>query len=202
MTIVADEAQLRPDKPLRHRAGQRIAGGLHAWGLRSDQWIDDTRRTFSHHEGEWLTATEAGIAERGRGRGVGWVERFDDQFIDGHVGGCADGGADAEHRQFLVAVAVAQRQYDPVAGREGIACAARIASRAAIDATIGAVQGQFPGLVFTLAGPVDAHHRQARFSWGLGPEGTEPLVVGFDVAVTDDQDKITTVLGFLDKVPG
>ena len=74
--------------------------------------------------------------------------------------------------------------------------------RAAIDATIGAVQNQFPGLVFTLAGTVDAHHRQARFSWGLGPEGAEPLVVGFDVAVTDNRDKITTVLGFLDKVPG
>jgi hypothetical protein len=73
--------------------------------------------------------------------------------------------------------------------------------RDGIDATIAAAQGQFPGFVFTLAGPVDAHHKQARFTWGLGPEGAEPLVVGFDVAVTDDEDKITTVLGFLDKVP-
>ena len=46
--------------------------------------------------------------------------------------------------------------------------------RDAIDATIAAVQGQFPGLVFTLADPVDAHHRQARFTWGLGPEDGEP----------------------------
>ena len=74
--------------------------------------------------------------------------------------------------------------------------------RAAIDATIGAVQQQFPGMVFSLAGGVDAHHRQARFTWGLGPAGAEPLVIGFDVAVTDEQDKITMVLGFLDKVPG
>jgi hypothetical protein len=74
--------------------------------------------------------------------------------------------------------------------------------RDAIDAAIGAVQAQFPGLVFTLAGPVDAHHRQARFTWGLGPEGAEPLAVGFDVAVTDEDDRIVTVLGFLDKVPG
>ncbi len=73
--------------------------------------------------------------------------------------------------------------------------------RDAIDATIAAVQGQFPGFVFTLAGPVDAHHRQARFTWGLGPDGTEPLVIGFDVAVTDDDGKIRAVLGFLDKVP-
>jgi hypothetical protein len=74
--------------------------------------------------------------------------------------------------------------------------------RDAVDATIAAVQGQFPGLVFTLAGPVDAHHRQARFTWGLGPAGAEPLIVGFDVLVTDEDSKIVTVLGFLDKVPG
>jgi SnoaL-like domain len=74
--------------------------------------------------------------------------------------------------------------------------------RDAIDATIAAVQGQFPGYVFTLASPVDAHHQQARFTWSLGPEGAEPLVVGFDVAVTDDAGQIVTVLGFLDKVPG
>lgn len=79
---------------------------------------------------------------------------------------------------------------------------AQARGHAEIDATIGAVQQQFPGLMFTLAGPVDAHHRQTRFTWGLGPEGGEPLVIGFDVAVTDDDDKIRTVLGFLDKVPG
>ena len=74
--------------------------------------------------------------------------------------------------------------------------------RDAVDATIAAVQAQFPGFVFTLAGPVDAHHRQARFTWGLGPAGAEPLIVGFDVLVTDEDSKIATVLGFLDKVPG
>ena len=61
--------------------------------------------------------------------------------------------------------------------------------RDAIDATIAAAQGQFPGFVFTLAGPIDTHHSQARFTWGLGLEGAEPLVVGFDVAVTDDDNK-------------
>ena len=70
-----------------------------------------------------------------------------------------------------------------------------------IDAAIAAAQDQFPGFVFTLAGPVDAHHRQARFTWGLGPEGADPLIVGFDVAVTGDDGRLVTVLGFLDKVP-
>ena len=73
--------------------------------------------------------------------------------------------------------------------------------RDAIDAIIAAVQGQFPGLVFTPVGSVDAHHRQARFTWGLGPAGVEPIVIGFDVAVTDGDGRLTTVLGFLDKVP-
>ena len=73
--------------------------------------------------------------------------------------------------------------------------------RDAIDATIAAVQAQFPGLTFTLLDSVDTHHRQARFTWGLGPDGAEPLVVGFDVAIADGEGRLTSVLGFLDKVP-
>ena len=96
-------------------------------------------------------------------------------------------------RQLIDEAWAAEAEYiDPVVQARG---------RDEIDATIAAVQKQFPGLVFTQAGPVDAHHRQARFRWQLGPEGGDSLVEGFDVAVTDDQDKITTVLGFLDKVP-
>lgn len=72
----------------------------------------------------------------------------------------------------------------------------------AIDATIAAVQAQFPGFGFTPIGAPDAHHNQVRFSWGLGPDGAEPPVVGSDVAVTDGDGRITTVLGFLDRVPG
>jgi hypothetical protein len=66
-----------------------------------------------------------------------------------------------------------------------------------IDAMIAAVQGQFPGLVFTLAGPVDAHHDIARFTWSLGGD----LVIGFDVLVLDADGRISKVHGFLDKVP-
>ncbi len=73
--------------------------------------------------------------------------------------------------------------------------------RAEIDAVIAGAQAQFPGLRFTLTGPVDAHHNQARFTWGLGPEGGEPMVEGFDVAVTDGDGRLASVLGFLDRVP-
>jgi len=66
-----------------------------------------------------------------------------------------------------------------------------------IDATIAAVQGQFPGLAFTLAGSVDAHHDIARFTWSLGDD----LVIGSDVLVLDADSRISRVHGFLDKVP-
>lgn len=84
------------------------------------------------------------------------------------------------------------RYVDPLAAAEG---------REAIAAMIGAVQDQFPGFVFRLAGPVDGHHNQARFGWELGPDGADAPIVGFDVTVIDGDGRIQTVLGFLDKVP-
>jgi hypothetical protein len=84
------------------------------------------------------------------------------------------------------------RYVDPLAVAEG---------RAAVDATIGAVQAQFPGFAFQLAGPVDAHHDQARFTWELAQPGQDALVVGLDVAVLDQDGRLRDVLGFLDKIP-
>ena len=85
------------------------------------------------------------------------------------------------------------RYTDPMADVEG---------REGMDGLIAAVQAQFPGFVFRPAGPADAHHDQVRFTWHLGPEGAEPPVTGSDVAVTDGDGRIRTVLGFLDRVPG
>lgn len=82
---------------------------------------------------------------------------------------------------------------DPLAGVTG---------HAAINALIGAVQEQFAGMVFTLGGPVDAHHEIARFTWHLAPAGApEPIVIGFDVAKAADDGRLEAVFGFLDKVP-
>jgi SnoaL-like protein len=78
---------------------------------------------------------------------------------------------------------------------------AEVAGHQGVAALIDGVQTQFPGFVFTQVGEVDAHHRQLRFRWGLGPEGAEPLVIGFDVLVTDESGRIQDVRGFLDKVP-
>jgi hypothetical protein len=102
---------------------------------------------------------------------------------------------DAAARAEAVAALYAEdaRYVDPLADARG---------REAITATIGAVQDQFPGFVFRLAGPVDAHHDQARFSWELGPADTaEAPIAGFDVAVRDETGRLTTVFGFLDRVP-
>ena len=70
-----------------------------------------------------------------------------------------------------------------------------------LEATIAGVHAQFPGFMFRLAGPVDGHHEQARFTWELGPVDGEAPIVGFDVALIDTRGRLHTVLGFLDKVP-
>ena len=70
-----------------------------------------------------------------------------------------------------------------------------------IDGFIAAMQQQFPGVRFALAGAVDAHHDVARFSWHALVDGRdEPLAIGFDVIAVDG-GRIQRVVGFLDKVP-
>jgi SnoaL-like domain len=76
-----------------------------------------------------------------------------------------------------------------------------VAGHEEIDATVAAVQQQFPGFEFRLAGPVDGHHGQCRFSWELGPAGAAAPIEGFDVAVVGPDGTLRLVLGFLDKVP-
>ncbi|WP_067685716.1 nuclear transport factor 2 family protein [Nocardia jejuensis] len=71
----------------------------------------------------------------------------------------------------------------------------------AVDQMVAGAQEQFAGLRFGL-GPVDGHHDVARFTWTLGAPGAdEPLVIGFDVITLQD-NRISRVQGFLDKVPG
>jgi hypothetical protein len=78
---------------------------------------------------------------------------------------------------------------------------ADVTGPAELEATIAAVQSQFPGFVFTLTGTVDAHHQQARFTWDLGPAGAPAPIAGFDVVTFDESGRISQVLGFLDRVP-
>ena len=101
---------------------------------------------------------------------------------------------DEQDRAKLVAELCADdaRYIDPLVVAEG---------GQAIAATIAGAQQQFPGWTFRLAGPVDGHHNQARFTWEFGPEGVAAPIVGFDVAVLSDEGEVVAVYGFLDKAP-
>ena len=71
---------------------------------------------------------------------------------------------------------------------------------AGIDGLIASIRklAGSPGL----AG-VNAHHDVARFVWHARPAtdpNAEPIVVGFDVMVTE-RGRIKQIVGFLDKVP-
>jgi len=70
-----------------------------------------------------------------------------------------------------------------------------------IDEFIASTQERFPGYVFSLGGPVDGHHNQARFQWhATAPGEADPAYVGFDVIVTDN-GRVRQVYGFLDRTP-
>jgi len=76
-----------------------------------------------------------------------------------------------------------------------------VKGHAALDALIAGAQQQLPGLRFSLAGTVDSHHDQVRFTWHAAPEGVaEPIVIGFDVMLLD-AGRVQNVYGFLDKLP-
>lgn len=69
-----------------------------------------------------------------------------------------------------------------------------------IDALIAGVQGQFPGFRFALVGQPDGYGDQVRFSWQLGPEGSDGPIKGTDFA-TLENGRLKSVVGFLDQVP-
>jgi hypothetical protein len=69
-----------------------------------------------------------------------------------------------------------------------------------IDRFIEQTHERFPGATFTLGGPIDAHHSQARFQWHAGPADAPDAYVGFDVIVAED-GRIRSVYGFMDAAP-
>jgi hypothetical protein len=83
------------------------------------------------------------------------------------------------------------RYVDPLMRGEGLQ---------QIDALIAGVHARFPGFRFALAGAPDGHGEHVRFSWSLGPAGSEPPIAGSDVVELRD-GRIARVVGFLDRVP-
>ena len=102
---------------------------------------------------------------------------------------------------------------DPAARRDAIAAVftpdaryvdplADVTGHDGVDALIAGAQEQFAGLRFSRGELLDAHHDVVRFTWHLGPDGAEPVVIGFDVAEIAEDGRLRTVHGFLDRVPG
>ncbi|MFB7916432.1 nuclear transport factor 2 family protein [Streptomyces sp. NPDC056061] len=70
-----------------------------------------------------------------------------------------------------------------------------------LAAAITGAHQQFPGFVFRPLGTPDGHHDLVRFGWELvAADGSAP-VAGSDVIALADDGRITSVSGFLDRVP-
>jgi hypothetical protein len=100
---------------------------------------------------------------------------------------------DATRRKALLEAAFTSdvSYRDPVMqgdGHEGLA------------ALIEGVQQRFAGFRFSLKGQPDGFADTIRFSWNLGPEGTESVIEGTDIGVIEN-GRLKSVTGFLDKVP-
>ena len=70
-----------------------------------------------------------------------------------------------------------------------------------VDALVAGVQQRFPDFKFRLIGEPDGFGNHLRFSWGLGPDGSDSPIKGTDFALLSD-DRIRSITGFLDQVPG
>ncbi|MER8825069.1 nuclear transport factor 2 family protein [Mesorhizobium sp. M0938] len=71
---------------------------------------------------------------------------------------------------------------------------------AGVAALIDGVQQRFAGFRFSLRGKPDGFGDTIRFSWNLGPEGTDSVIEGTDIGVIEN-GRLKSVTGFLDKVP-
>ncbi len=69
-----------------------------------------------------------------------------------------------------------------------------------INNLIAGVHTKFPDFKFSLMKAAESVGDNVRFSWGLGPQSGEALIVGTDFVVRDG-DRIARVVGFLDRMP-
>ena len=105
---------------------------------------------------------------------------------------------DAARRQAGIARAWAAsgRYRDPIMASDG---------PAEIDAMLAAVQARFPGFVLKRTSKVDSHvaagERFVRFTWSLGPASGPTVVEGVDFGTLDQDGKLASIVGFIDKAP-
>lgn len=65
----------------------------------------------------------------------------------------------------------------------------------AFEAMVHQVHGENPGAVYSRASAVDSHHGLHRYHWAIHKDG-QLVLPGFDVTETDEQGRVTRVLGF------
>jgi len=100
--------------------------------------------------------------------------------------------APQRRREMLAANWTSDAKYvDPLMAGEG---------HDGVDALIAGVQQKFPDFTFTLIGEPNGFGNHVRFSWGLGPRGTDAPIKGTDFAVLKE-GRIRSITGFLDQVP-
>ena len=100
--------------------------------------------------------------------------------------------APQRRREMLGANWTADARYvDPLMSGDG---------HAGVDALIAGVQQRFPDFRFALIGEPNGFGDHVRFSWGLGPEGSDSPIKGTDFAVLS-HGRIRSITGFLAQVP-
>ena len=71
-----------------------------------------------------------------------------------------------------------------------------------INEMVAGVHSQYPGYRFRLAGPVDHYNGKIRFSWEIvTPDESEAVVEGIDFGVIDNDGRLRSITGFIDKAP-
>jgi hypothetical protein len=102
--------------------------------------------------------------------------------------------ADADRRRELIGQTWADdaSYIDPMMRGDG---------HAGIDAMIQGVQNNFAGHLFRQIGAVDSHNGHLRFAWELAPAHGPVLVAGTDFAAVSADNRLQTVIGFLDLAP-
>jgi hypothetical protein len=69
---------------------------------------------------------------------------------------------------------------------------------AALDASVAAVHGTYPGHTFRLSSTVDRHHDRARWGWQLVAPNGSPIADGVDFAVLAADGRLQQVTGFVE----
>ncbi|MEL6447941.1 MAG: nuclear transport factor 2 family protein [Pseudomonadota bacterium] len=65
----------------------------------------------------------------------------------------------------------------------------------AFEANVRKVQAQVPGADYLRVSPVDSQNRFHRYHWAIRHDG-KTVLEGFDVTQTDDDGRVTLVIGF------